>query len=410
MSDKELKGSDVAGKNTPATDSPAQSTQTDQSKAAAKPHDKNTSKVAEKANPASKSDHKAEKPKQPQAQSRPGLFARIPWMASFALALFLGVAYYLNGKISDQAFDSRQQIETLKKQLASQLDSAAQKSELQQQALRQASSELERLQTQLNSEQARSAQERLDLEAKIKQVETESAAKGKDPLRWRVAEVDYLMALANHRLQLSNDVDTARTALLDADKRLRQIADPGLNVVRMALAEEIKSLDSVEQPDIAGMANQLTSMVNGIEQLPLTNRDHKRQPLKPNLDKEVSTWRELPSMLWAEIRGLVVIRRHDHPIEPLLPPSEKHFLAQNLGLKLEQARLALLRRDDAVFQANIADTKNWVERYFDQQETPVQTVLKTLSDLQTVKLHPALPDISKSLRELRAWRQANRES
>jgi len=339
-----------------------------------------------------------------------GLFSRIPWGFTIGLLIFLGVAYQLNEKISDQAFDSQVEIDALKKQLATQLENAAQKSELQQQSLRQARSELDRLQTQLNSEQVRGAQERLDLEAKIKQVQTESAVKGKDPLHWRVAEVDYLMALANHRLQLSNDVDTARTALLDADKRLRQIADPGLNVVRMALADEIKSLDSVEKPDIAGMANQLTALVGGIEELPLTNRDRKRQPLHADIDKKVSTWRELPSMLWAEIRGLIVIRRHDHPIEPLLPPEEKHYLAQNLGLKLEQARLALLRRDEEVFHANIADTETWVDRYFDKQESSVQAVLQTLDSLKAAKLKPELPDISNSLRELRAWRQAKGQS
>jgi len=394
MSEKELTDNDTTAKKASASESdPKLQTAT----ASNTKNDEAAGKATHKDHPHKDSRH---------TKKKTGLFSRIPVTAALALLFFFAAAYQLNKKIDNQAFDSQVQIEALKKQLGDQLESAAQKDQLQQQALRQANAELERVQTQLNSEQARSAQERLDLEAKIKQVQTESAAKGKDPLRWRVAEVDYLLALANQRLQLTNDVDTARTALLDADKRLRQIADPGLNVVRLALAEEIKSLDAVEKPDIAGMANQLTALAGGIEQLPLINRDRKRQPLHADIDKDVSSWRELPSMLWAEIRSLIVIRRHDHPIEPLLPPEEKHFLAQNLGLKLEQARLALLRRDDAVFQANIADTQNWVERYFDKQEAPVQAVLQTLDGLKSAKLKPELPDISKSLRELRAWHQA----
>lgn len=416
MSDDELNRSDAVSKNSSASETENPAKLASAIKTSGDDKDPASDGKAQTVN----ADSKTEKKTAPTAKSpahhgkshhkRGGLLSRIPWSGAIALLVFLGVAYLLNDKINNQAFDSKVQIDQLKQQLSSQLQSAAEKYDEQQQALRQARNELAQLQTQLSSEQTRGAQERLDLEAKIKQVQTEAAAKGKDPLRWRVAEVDYLMALANHRLQLSNDVDTARTALLDADKRLRQIADPGLNVVRMALADEIKSLDGVEQPDIAGMANQLTALVGGIEQLPLINRDRKREPLHADIDKKVSSWRELPSMLWSEIRGLIVIRRHDHPIEPLLPPQEKHFLAQNLGLKLEQARLALLRQDEAVFQANIADTKGWVERYFDKQEAPVQAALQTLESLQNAKLKPALPDISKSLRELRAWRQARSDA
>jgi len=392
MSDKQLNHSDDAA-------TPASEAKTNETSHAAASASGTTKKASAK--------HSERKS---TTQPYRGLRARIPWTVAIGLAVFLAIAYQLNEKIDDQSFDRREQIEALKKQLATQQETTAQKLELQQQALRQVSAELERVQTQLSNEQAKSAQERLDLEAKIKQVENETAAKGKDPLNWRVAEVDYLMALANHRLQLTGDVDTARTALLDADKRLRQIADPGLNGVRMALADEIKSLDGVEQPDIAGMANQLSALVGGIEQLPLSNREHQREPMPAQADDNVSSWRELPGKLLAEIRSLVVIRRHDHPIEPLLPPPEKHYLAQNLGLKLEQARLALLRRDDAVFHANIADTQSWVERYFDKQEATVQSALDNLTAMQLAKLRPELPDISKSLRELRAWRQAKTSS
>lgn len=367
----------------------------------------------QKAEPGKAQEKQQEKPAKPAAKhsrrshaKHPGLFSRIPWLSTVAIIGVVALGMQMNSKLSEQKYDTEEMLDKLQQQLKTQSEAAAQKLELQQQALRQASAELERLQTQLNSEQARGAQERLDLEAKIKQVQIENAAKGKDPLRWRVAEVDYLLALANHRLMLSHDVKTARTALLDADKRLRQIADPGLNAVRMALADEIKSLDSVEQPDIAGMANQLTALVSGIEQLPLTNRDYKRETLHADIDKKVSTWRELPKMLWQEVSGLIKIRRHDKPIEPLLPPDEKHYLAQNLGLKLEQARLALLRSDEEVFHANISDTRTWVERYFDNKVSSVQTVMDTLTTLEQARLKPDLPDISKSLRELRAWRQA----
>lgn len=49
---------------------------------------------------------------------------------------------------------------------------------------------------------------------------------------WLMAEAEYLVQLANHRLLLEKDVATAAVALKAADARLAEVADPALLHVR----------------------------------------------------------------------------------------------------------------------------------------------------------------------------------
>jgi len=235
------------------------------------------------------------------------------------------------------------------------------------------------------------------------QLQALSAEQGRDPLLWRVAEVEYLLSVANNRLQLERDSDTALVALQDADRRLEAIGDPALIPIRKTIAGEINALQSVEKPDITGMALRLSSLVDGIEKLPLVSQDRLKTEKEKGGSEIVSSFSQFWATVVKDLKGVVTIRRSDKPIEPLLPPDEEYYLSRNLGLKLEEARVALLSRDTQTFHQDLADTRQWVEQYFDKDSAAVGNVIDTIDNLQTVNLKPELPDISGSLRQLRHW-------
>jgi uroporphyrin-3 C-methyltransferase len=230
-----------------------------------------------------------------------------------------------------------------------------------------------------------------------------AADKGKDPMLWRLAEVEFLLSVANQQLILERDVNTALTALQDADRRLEAIGDPALIPVRKLIASERTALKSVDAPDIPGMALRLSALVDNIQQLPLVSRERAKTDVAVDDSQLADNVNELMTRIMKDLKGVVSIRRSDQPIEPLLPPEEQHYLAQNLGLKLEEARIALLRHDTETFRQNLADIQEWVQRYFDLKSAAVTNVIATVDDLRDVELKPELPDISGSLRELRRW-------
>lgn len=388
---KEKPKSDTGAKPEKANaDAPAAKTEanekksTDKSKAAAK---EPSQLGKEKAQPVSK---------KPAGAKRP-----FPLTAAVALALGLAVAgaSYLNfsrWQLADlQAQSMSTEIDKLQSSFNSQLG------EIQQQV---SGMQRQDLDLNLTSEKLRSdlSLQTDSLKQLGQQVKALAADKGKDPMLWRLAEVEFLLSVANHQLVLERDLDTALIALQDADRRLEAIGDPALIPVRKLIASETTKLNSVDVPDVTGMALRLSSLVDNIEKLPLVNRERVKTDLAVD-DSMVDNVSELMAKIMKDLKGVVSIRRSDQPIEPLLPPDEQHYLSQNLALKLEEARIALLHRDTATFRQNLTDTREWVQRYFDQNSAAVTTVFATMDDLQGVELKPELPDISGSLRELRRW-------
>ena len=132
---------------------------------------------------------------------------------------------------------------------------------------------------------------------------------------------------------------------------------------------------------------------------------------KAESDKEFTGVGSLLKSVWTDlVDGLFKVQRTDQVIEPLLPPEEKYYLLQNLGLILEQARVSLLNSDTALFHTNLTNAEQWVHRYFDLENTLVNNLLQTVKELKQIDLYPELPDISASLREVRSWLEIQQQN
>jgi len=63
---------------------------------------------------------------------------------------------------------------------------------------------------------------------------------------WVLSESEYLLRIANHRLQLEGDIKTAIKGLRIVDSKIKGLTDPSLLPVRKHLANEISALESIE--------------------------------------------------------------------------------------------------------------------------------------------------------------------
>jgi uroporphyrin-3 C-methyltransferase len=222
---------------------------------------------------------------------------------------------------------------------------------------------------------------------------------------WLVAEAEYLVNLASHRLILAQDANTAITALQAADDRLREAGDPSLIVLRKALAEDINSLQAVALPDIAGMSLKLNAIVQDVNDLPLltpepeTATQRSNGPTRPPVDN----WKELPAAMWEDMKKLVIIRDHQGPIKPLLSPEQHFFLTQNLKLQLEQARLALLTGENEVYHERLDTAQGWISNWFDPESNRTIHMLGQLEQLAAVDVEPSLPELTRTYQAFQAY-------
>ncbi|MCG8037079.1 MAG: uroporphyrinogen-III C-methyltransferase, partial [Candidatus Thiodiazotropha taylori] len=109
--------------------------------------------------------------------------------------------------------------------------------------------------------------------------------------------------------------------------------------------------------------------------------------------------------LWQGFKSMMVIRHHDRPVSAMLPPEQRYFLIQNLRLKLENAKAALMGQDASLYQDSLNGALVWLKEYFLMEDPGVSGFKGQLEALVARDIAPQLPDISASLRVLQKQRQ-----
>jgi len=229
---------------------------------------------------------------------------------------------------------------------------------------------------------------------------------------WLVLEAEYLIQIANHRLLLERDINTAVVALESADARLRDTGDPGVLRVRQIISEAMQELKQVPQSDLAGLSLSLSTLYKGIEKLPLATPDPKTREQQEKREtaesRQVKNWQELPAAIWRDLKNLIVIRNHEEPVQALLSPEQRFFLLENLRLQLEQARLALLTGQEQVYKERIATAIQWIKQHFDKESAMTSATIETLQQLSSAEISPELPDISSTYQALQKYRRGEK--
>lgn len=228
---------------------------------------------------------------------------------------------------------------------------------------------------------------------------------GRSERGWTLAEVEYLLRIANQRLQLQRDVETASEALKSADDRLRDLADPHYLNVREQIASELSAVSAVPVVDVEGLSARLGSALESVDELPVAGTRYKPQvdggAEEFQADKPAKNLDELATLVWEALSELFRLREHDKPVGPMLPPDREYFLRENLRLQLAAARLALLRNDREQYRAALETSADWLAAYFDNEDKGVASLRAGLDSMAAVDITPAVPDVSGSLRLLR---------
>lgn len=227
---------------------------------------------------------------------------------------------------------------------------------------------------------------------------------------WQLAEIEQVLAIAQQQLQLSGNVRAALLALQLAESRLSRADRPQFQPVRRALARDIERLKALPTADIAGMAQRLDAVIEAIDGLPLAYDGRLEREPKPAAPAAASGGflAQFGAGLWRDLKELVIVRRVDAPQPPLLPPEQAYFLRENLRLRLLNARLGLLSRNQAGFEQDVGAARRWLQRYYDARARPTQEALARLGELRGSPISFEPPSITDSLDAVRAFK-ARRE-
>lgn len=223
-----------------------------------------------------------------------------------------------------------------------------------------------------------------------------------------VADIEQTLLLAQQQLQMAGNVKAALIGLEAADTRLAQLAKPQFANLRKAIVQDMERLKLLPAADIDGVSARLEALMQAVDGLK-TEADSEPAPpaAAPARSNAMDSLGAFSRDAWNEIKGLLRIRRLDHPELPLLTPAQSYFLHQNLKLRLLSARLAMLQRDEATFRTDLAAAKSWVDHYFNRRDSATQAFLTSLGELLQAPVALKDAQIKASLKAVQVVRGGN---
>ncbi|HEY1231232.1 MAG TPA: uroporphyrinogen-III C-methyltransferase, partial [Ramlibacter sp.] len=244
-------------------------------------------------------------------------------------------------------------------------------------------------------------------------------AKNRDD--WALSEIEQVLSTASQQLQLAGNVQGALIALQNADRSLSRSDKPQFITIRRAIARDIDKLKALPQVDQAGIALRLDNVISQIDNLPLLADEKPAEPIAPPrvnpvpvagkpaanltfLARATDTWRNWSHEMWDDMRQLIRVRTVDQPDALMLSPGEAYFVRENLKLRLLNARLALLSRNEGTFRDDLASAQQMLARYFDTKARSTQSVQGLLRQVQANNVTIEVPDLSESLNAVRNYK------
>jgi uroporphyrin-3 C-methyltransferase/uroporphyrinogen III methyltransferase/synthase len=284
----------------------------------------------------------------------------------------------------------------------------------------------------LDSKQAESQSQQLALEQMYQDLN-----KNRDD--WALSEIEEVLSTADQQLELAGNVQGALIALQNADKSLSRSDKPQFIAIRRALARDIDRLKALPTVDIAGIAVRLDSAIGQVDSMPLLIDEKPvesaTQPravhLAPRPAKAVTgktastaaateastesawskwvagaqdTWQSMSTEMWSEIKQLVRIREVQTPEAILLSPSQAYFVRENLKLRLLNARLGLLSRNEFAFRNDLSAAQDSIAKYFDTRAKQVQNTQSLLKQVQGSNLAIQMPTLAESINAVRNYK------
>ena len=339
--------------------------------------------------------------------------------AGFATLLAL-IALALGAYAAYQGWVTGQQVQTYTQQ-QQQGQLAVQQSQEQQTA--KVSALVSAMQAGINQDQDAlvAQQTRMDeaLQQALQQMAQQQSEQQVQLPKWELAEAEYLLRLANQRLAMEQNPSSALTLLQAADEIMHASEQLGSYGVRQAIAKDMAALTAVPVADVEGTFARLSALMEQSAKLTYVaptmasaatvqesaiavtaEADHvsDSEPMAQTwIQKAQASSQQVLANTWQELKVLVRVQERSNADQLLLTPEVEALLRMRMQLALSQAQVALLRGQQAVYQASLAQVTLMLQDYYRNTDLVAQAMNEQVAELQKVRVMATMPDISSSL-------------
>lgn len=216
-----------------------------------------------------------------------------------------------------------------------------------------------------------------------------------------LVQVDYLVRLAHLNLALGHNAKTGLTLLQLADRRLAEINDPTAKPVRAALYNTIAALQAIPPVDTTAVLLHLDGLNKQIQTLRLIPNTITT-PVASTKPTATKGWRRFFDATLAHLKNIVIIQNTAAPQAAILPVTATPYLKANIQLQIQEAQLAVLRQQPALYKRKLAQAASWLHTYF-KQNPKTAGIVAALNTLSQKNILPDLPDAMNILNALKAY-------
>ena len=219
-------------------------------------------------------------------------------------------------------------------------------------------------------------------------------------------DLEAALSVAQDQTQLTGRVEPLLAALRTADRRLARSGDPRLAPVSRAVARDLERVKTASIPDTAGMLARLDQLLRQVDDLPAGNDVGHFRADKPIRDAAPGPadnwWARMGQSILDEAQKLLRVSRVERPDASMMSPEQVFFMRENLKLRLQGARLAILARQYEAARADLAAAQASLGAYFDPASRRTQAAATLLQQVQASAKSADLPRVDETLLALGA--------
>ncbi len=170
---------------------------------------------------------------------------------------------------------------------------------------------------------------------------------------------------------------TQRMAQVESDSK--EMNDKVMQATKSLQPEQV-------QANVEETYTRLMALSDQLGQLPLATIATEQKPAVPEPPTKQVWWKKGLWESWLVLQKIVVVRHNENNTLPLMIPSEREFLYQNLQAQLDTAIWGLLHHKPVIYRTSLAQLNNWIKKYFDQEAPTTKAVLTSLTELQAINV------------------------
>jgi uroporphyrin-3 C-methyltransferase len=212
-------------------------------------------------------------------------------------------------------------------------------------------------------------------------------------------DLEAALRLAQDQAQLTGSPQPLQAALRSAERRLARAGDPRLAPVVQAVARDLERVQGASTPDTAGLLARIDQLLRDVDNLPVANAVNVGHAVAaPEEEAEPpSWWRRWLGAVADEARALVRVSRVERPEATMLSPDQAFFVRENLKLRLQGARLAILVRQYDAARADLSAASRALSTWFDTASRRTQAAATLLQQIQGGTRAAELPRLDDTL-------------